>query len=57
MLDHSFVRGGKNAGNHLTIRRLEDEGKIPALPVHIDSPMAINATDIIAPIPKSMTLI
>jgi metallo-beta-lactamase family protein len=29
-----------------SIRRLEDQGKISAIPVHIDSPMAINATDI-----------
>ncbi len=28
------------------IRKLEDEGKIPSLPVHVDSPMAIDATDI-----------
>lgn len=28
------------------IRRLEDSGKIPSIPVHVDSPMAINATDI-----------
>lgn len=28
------------------IRKLEDQGKIPSLPVYIDSPMAINATDI-----------
>jgi metallo-beta-lactamase family protein len=29
-----------------TIRKLEDRGSIPALPVHLDSPMAINATEI-----------
>jgi len=29
-----------------TIRRLEDEKKIPILPLHVDSPMAINATEI-----------
>jgi metallo-beta-lactamase family protein len=29
-----------------TIRALEDAGKIPVLPVHIDSPMAIEATGI-----------
>jgi metallo-beta-lactamase family protein len=29
-----------------TIRKLEDERAIPALPVHIDSPMAIDATEI-----------
>jgi metallo-beta-lactamase family protein len=28
------------------IRKLEDEKKIPSIPVHIDSPMAISATDI-----------
>ncbi len=28
------------------IRQLEDQGRIPFLPVHVDSPMAINATDI-----------
>jgi metallo-beta-lactamase family protein len=29
-----------------TIRKLEDQGRIPVLPVHLDSPMAINATEI-----------
>jgi metallo-beta-lactamase family protein len=29
-----------------TIRKLEDEEKIPVLPVHVDSPMALNATEI-----------
>jgi metallo-beta-lactamase family protein len=29
-----------------SIRTLEDQGKIPAIPVHMDSPMAISATDI-----------
>ena len=29
-----------------TIRQLEDEKKIPRLPLHVDSPMAINATEI-----------
>ena len=29
-----------------SIRKLENEGKIPAIPVHVDSPMAINATNI-----------
>lgn len=29
-----------------SIKKLEDEGKIPSIPVHVDSPMAINATDI-----------
>lgn len=28
------------------IRQLEDQGRIPWLPVHVDSPMAINATEI-----------
>ncbi|HWO43525.1 MAG TPA: MBL fold metallo-hydrolase [Candidatus Eisenbacteria bacterium] len=28
------------------IRKLEDEGKIPILPVHVDSPMAIDATGV-----------
>ncbi len=27
------------------LRQLEDEGKIPSIPVYIDSPMAINVTD------------
>lgn len=29
-----------------TIRKMEDEGAIPVLPVHVDSPMGIEATDI-----------
>jgi metallo-beta-lactamase family protein len=29
-----------------TIRKLEDQNRIPVLPVHVDSPMAINATEI-----------
>ena len=29
-----------------TIRKMEDEGEIPSIPVHIDSPMGIEATDI-----------
>jgi metallo-beta-lactamase family protein len=29
-----------------SIRKLEDEKKIPSLPVHVDSPMAINANEI-----------
>ncbi len=29
-----------------TIRKMEDQGAIPALPVHVDSPMGIEATDI-----------
>jgi hypothetical protein len=28
------------------IRKMEDAGEIPTIPVHIDSPMAIEATDI-----------
>ena len=28
------------------LRQLEDRGKIPSIPVYVDSPMAINATDI-----------
>lgn len=28
------------------LRQLEDQGKIPSLPVYVDSPMAINVTDI-----------
>jgi metallo-beta-lactamase family protein len=28
------------------IRKMEDEGAIPAIPVHLDSPMGIEATDI-----------
>jgi len=29
-----------------TIRKMEDEGEIPSIPVHIDSPMGIEATEI-----------
>lgn len=29
-----------------TIRKLEDENKVPTLPLHVDSPMGINATEI-----------
>src|SRR5512139_1526979 len=29
-----------------TIRRMEDEGEIPAIPVYVDSPMGIEATEI-----------
>jgi metallo-beta-lactamase family protein len=39
-----------------TIRKLEDEGKIPSIPVHIDSPMAINATDIYCAHPEEHDL-
>jgi metallo-beta-lactamase family protein len=34
------------------LKRLEDEGKIPALPVYLDSPMAIEATAIYARHPE-----
>jgi metallo-beta-lactamase family protein len=39
-----------------TIRKLEDQGKIPAVPVHIDSPMAIDATDIYCAHPEEHDL-
>ena len=39
-----------------TIRKLEDRGKIPAIPVHIDSPMAIDATDIYCAHPEEHDL-
>jgi metallo-beta-lactamase family protein len=29
-----------------TIRKMEDEGEIPVMPVHVDSPMGIEATEI-----------
>lgn len=35
-----------------TLRRLEDEGRIPTLPVFVDSPMAIDVTDIYARHPE-----
>ena len=38
------------------IRKLEDEGKIPALAVHVDSPMAINATQIYCDHPEEHDL-
>ncbi len=38
------------------IRKLEEEGAIPALPVHVDSPMAINATDIYCDHPEEHDL-
>lgn len=38
------------------IRRLEDKGEIPPIPVHIDSPMAINATDIYCAHPEEHDL-
>jgi len=39
-----------------SIRKLEDEGRIPILPVHIDSPMAINATEIYGKHPEEHDL-
>ena len=39
-----------------TIRKLEDQGKTPAVPVHIDSPMAIDATDIYCAHPEEHDL-
>lgn len=39
-----------------TIRKLEDQGRIPALPVHLDSPMAINATEIYRNYPEEHDL-
>jgi len=38
------------------IRQLEDKGEIPSLPVHVDSPMAINATDIYCAHPEEHNL-
>jgi metallo-beta-lactamase family protein len=38
------------------IRQLEDKGEIPSLPVHVDSPMAINATDIYCEHPEEHNL-
>ena len=39
-----------------TIRQLEDAGRIPSLPVYIDSPMAINVTDIYCRYPEDHDL-
>jgi metallo-beta-lactamase family protein len=39
-----------------SIRKLEEEGKIPALPLHVDSPMAINATEIYCDHPEEHNL-
>jgi metallo-beta-lactamase family protein len=39
-----------------SIRKLEDEGRIPALPVHVDSPMAINTTEIYCKHPEEHDL-
>jgi len=39
-----------------TIRKLEDEKKIPTLPLHVDSPMAINATEIYREHPEEHNL-
>jgi len=38
------------------IRQLEEQGKIPSLPIHVDSPMAINATDIYCAHPEEHNL-
>ena len=38
------------------IRQLEDQGKIPSLPIHVDSPMAIVATDIYCKHPEEHDL-
>ncbi len=38
------------------IRKLEDEHKIPSVPVHLDSPMAIDATDIYCDHPEEHNL-
>jgi len=39
-----------------TLRQLEDAGRIPSLPVYIDSPMAINVTDIYCRYPEDHDL-
>ena len=39
-----------------TIRQLEDAGRIPSLPVFVDSPMAINVTDIYCQHPEDHDL-
>lgn len=39
-----------------TMRQLEDAGRIPSLPVYIDSPMAINVTDIYCRYPEDHDL-
>ena len=39
-----------------TIRKLEDEGKIASIPVHVDSPMALDATDIYCAHPEEHDL-
>lgn len=38
------------------IRKLEDKGEIPVMPVHMDSPMAIDATDIYCAHPEEHDL-
>ncbi len=38
------------------IRQLEDQGKIPSIPVHLDSPMAIDATEIYCAHPEEHNL-
>jgi metallo-beta-lactamase family protein len=39
-----------------TLRKLEDEGRLPVVPVYIDSPMAINVTDIYCQHPEDHNL-
>ena len=39
-----------------SIRQLEDQRKIPSIPVHLDSPMAIDATDIYCAHPEEHNL-
>ena len=39
-----------------TMRQLEDAGRIPSIPVYIDSPMAINVTDIYCRYPEDHDL-
>ena len=36
------------------LRQLEEEGKIPSIPVYMDSPMAINATDLYCQHPEDL---
>ena len=38
-----------------TIRKMEDEGEIPAIPVHVDSPMGLKRRRFTAVTLKSMT--
>lgn len=39
-----------------TLRQLEDQGKIPSLPVYVDSPMAINVTEMYCRHPEDHNL-